>query len=545
VVVWRGAALEPVPALGRHSCSAVYADNRGRQWVGFTSGGVAVVDAAGAVERHDEAEGTTGGVLAIHGDRSGAVWVITRSGLNRYQDGRVVTLTQNNGPFANLLASLLEDDEGYLWVTANAGAAAVRFSPREVDRVAADPRHRIEYASYDASDGLLGDVHWQQSRSLAARAADGRLWFATGIGVAVFNPRNLPMNVRAAVPRIDQVYDDGRELPSAAGAGPPPAITNLTVSWTSVSLSDASKVSYRYRLEGHDADWTFAGSRRSASFSKLPPGQYRLRVSATNDGTWTEAALFDFVVPPPFYRTSWFVAAALLLVSAVVASAWQLRLRGVRGQHALVMSERARVSREIHDTLLQNLAAIGMELDTIGRELSPREVGGRDAVRRLQRQVGHSLREARDLVVALRQNGTFKSRGGLADAVRDLADNAASTRGARISVDVNGLSERQCDPDVELQLLRICQEAINNALRHGRATEIQIVIDAMPRELALTVTDNGAGFATNGGPSGHDAEQLGLLGMHERAERVGGRLTITSAPGAGTTISAIVPVEMR
>jgi signal transduction histidine kinase len=82
-------------------------------------------------------------------------------------------------------------------------------------------------------------------------------------------------------------------------------------------------------------------------------------------------------------------------------------------------------------------------------------------------------------------------------------------------------------------------------LRHGRASEIRIVIDLTPREVALKVTDNGTGFATNGGPAGDDAEHLGLLGMHERAERVGGRLTITSVPGAGTTISAIVPMETR
>ena len=547
VVIWRGPSIEHLkgPAVDRRSCSALYADGRGHQWIGFAGGGIAVAG-AGGVERHDESSGLTGGgVLAIRGDRHGGVWVITRSGLSRYQNGRFTTLTQANGPFSNLLASFLEDDEGYLWVTVNAGTAVVRFSPREVDQVAVDPRHRIEYTLYDASDGLQGDVHWQQSRGLGARAADGRLWFATGTGVSVIDPRNLPMNVRAAAPRVEQVYDDGRELPLAAAGQMPPAISSLAISWTSVSLSDASKLAFRYRLEGRDADWTFAGPRRTAAFAKLAPGRYRLRVSATNDGTWTEAALFDFAVAPPFYRTSGFIAANGLVIVGLLAAAWQIRLRAVRHQHALVIAERALVSREIHDTLLQNLAAIGMELESIGHELHPTDGGGRDAVRRLQRQVGHSLREARDLVVALRKNGTFKSRG-LADAVRELADSATARRGAHVSVHVNGREER-CPPDVELQLLRICQEAMNNALRHGRAGDIQIAIDMEPDAVSLTVTDNGSGFAIDdaGAARGAGGEHLGLLGMHERAERVGGRLTITSAPGAGTVVSAVVPLEAQ
>jgi signal transduction histidine kinase len=288
---------------------------------------------------------------------------------------------------------------------------------------------------------------------------------------------------------------------------------------------------------------TFAGPRRTVSYTRLPPGQYRFRVSATNDGTWTEAASFEFAVAPPFYRAPWFIAASVLAVLALMAAAWQLRLRALRHQHALVIAERARVSREIHDTLLQNLAAIGMELETIVHELHPAERGGRDALRRLRRQVGHSLREARDFVVALRQNGTFKSRG-LAEALRDLADHASTTRGAQVSIAVNGES-RRCDPDVELQLLRICQEAINNALRHGRASEIQIAVDVGPHVVALRVTDNGSGFAIDDSDGAADGEHLGLLGMHERAERLGGQLTISSTRGSGTIVSAVVPLEAQ
>ncbi len=148
--------FDHAPELHDRSCSSVYADRRGRQWIGFTSGGL-VMHSAGRVEQFDEEDGLAiGAVIAILEERSGAIWVMTRSGLSRFQDGRFTTVTQRNGPFADLVAAFVQDDEGYLWVGVNAGAALVRFRPGEMDRVLADPLRTIEYALYDSSDGLQG-----------------------------------------------------------------------------------------------------------------------------------------------------------------------------------------------------------------------------------------------------------------------------------------------------------------------------------------------------------------------------------------------------
>jgi signal transduction histidine kinase len=260
-------------------------------------------------------------------------------------------------------------------------------------------------------------------------------------------------------------------------------------------------------------------------------------VSATNSGTWTDATSWEFTVRPPFYRRGWFAAAASLALLVLVGAAWQLRLRAVRRQHALVLAERAHVSREIHDTLLQNLAAIGMELETIVHELGESQRSGRESLRRLQRQVGHSLREARDLVVTLRHNATLTSNG-LVESLRELAVEGSAARRAEVTIEVAG-QPRRCSPDVELQLLRIAQEAVNNARRHGRATAIRVIVEFGSDALSLRVTDDGSGFVPSGGSD--EIEHLGLLGMEERADRIGARLTITSTPLGGTTVATIVP----
>jgi signal transduction histidine kinase len=272
----------------------------------------------------------------------------------------------------------------------------------------------------------------------------------------------------------------------------------------------------------------------------VPSGNYRFRVSTTANGEWTEAARWEFSVAPPFYRTGVFITLAALGTLLVMALAWWLRLRAVRHQYALVFAERARVSREIHDTLLQSLAAIGVELETIATQLDPSQTPAREGLRRLRRQVGHCLREARESILELRHN-SMKPRA-LVDVLRELAEKTTATKGVRTEFFVTG-KPRSCLGDADVQLLRIAQEAINNAIRHGRATYIRIDLVFDKDQARVTVSDDGCGFV----PDEHDpapavGEHLGLLTMRERAARLRGHLALNSTPGRGTTIEVAVPV---
>lgn len=541
VMVWQNGTVKRFSDEPRLStaCSSIFTDSRARPWIGFAAGGVAVYE-AGSFKYFSEASGLAeGAVLQILEDRGNSVWIKTGSGISRFQDGRFTTLTQRNGPFTDQTAALIQDDEGYIWTGVSSGAALVRFRPSEMDRVAADPSHQVQYALYDASDGLQGEIARLQGRSLATRAADGNLWFVSGTSIVMIDPRRLPGSQRPVAPRIDAVTADGTAMAVASGLRLPSGVRNLAIEWTASSLNAASKLRFRYRLEGYDPDWVDAGSRRNVSYSQLPAGSYRLKVSATSDGIWTDGESWDFSVAPPFYLSPWFLALGGLTMTAGVTGAWWLRIRAVRQRYSLVFAERALVSREIHDTLLQNLAAIGMELEAVARQLDPRSSEA-DALRRLQHQAAHSMKEARDLVVALRGTGISKAPG-LVETLRGMFDHATVTRGASVSLTVEGQAQR-CAADVELQLMRICQEAVNNAIVHGGATAIHVMLAFRDTEVALRVSDNGGGFDVGAEPA-DGLEHLGLLGMQERAERIGALLTIHSTPEAGTVVEVIAPVE--
>ena len=537
---WRGGQLVPFgdgAELATKSCTVAFTDRRGRVWVGFSAGGVALYD-QGVVRAYGRSDGLPGGNIAmISEDKSGAVWVSSARGVSRFRNERFVTLTADNGPFDNIVASLIQDDDGYMWVGVNSGSGIVRFSPQEMDKVTVNSSYQVEYTSYDVSDGLQGDLHWS-SRPAAVRGGDGRLWFATGAGVAVIDPHILPASRRPTVTRIDTVSVDGRTLLPARRLVLPSGTSTLEIHYAALALSAASKLRFRYMVEGLNPDWVTAGSRRQVSYSSLPSGRYRFRVSATTDGVWTEPAVWDFSVAPPLYKTTGFFEMCVLGMALALGLTWWSRVRSMRHQFALVFAERARMSRELHDTLLQSLGAIGVELEAIAIQLDSSQRTAIDELRRLRRQVAHSVRDARESILELRSDRM--ERPGVADRLREWTSALRPGGPTEVDVAVTGHPQRY-STDIEEQLFRIAQEAIGNALRHAAARRIHVSVDCQPDVVAVRVSDDGCGFVP-GDCDPYTGEHWGLVTMKERAARVGGQLTITSSPNQGTIVATIVPV---
>jgi ligand-binding sensor domain-containing protein/signal transduction histidine kinase len=543
VMTWNGKAVsrfEDEPDLTNKPCQSMFTDSQGRVWIGLLTAGAAVYD-AGEFRFFGAREGLPRGtVLAMTEDRKGGIWLSTTTGVSRFQNGRLTSVTQANAPLADLVPVLIEDADGFIWVGVNSGAAVIRFDPTEVDKVAGNPAHQLEYALYDETDGMQqGSQTWQAGVG-GVRGSDGRLWVATGLGMTVIDPRSLPPTRRPPPPRIEGVNADGRAVSPLRDLKLPSSTSTLRIAYGTVNLSSAAKLRYRYMLEGVDDEWVYAGDVREATYSSVPAGNYLFRVSTTANGEWTEAARWAFSVSPPFYRTPGFVTLAFVGFGLMLGAAWYLRLRAVRNQYTLVFAERARVSREIHDTLLQSLAAIGVELETIATELDPSQSPAREGLRRLRRQVGHCLREARESILELRNN-SMKPRA-LVDSLRELAENTTRSKGVTTEFETTGRPQSS-SADAEMQLLRIAQESVRNAVRHGRATQVRIALSFEEDRILLRISDDGRGFV----PHEHEAvrdngDHLGLLTMRERAARVRGHIDIISSPGRGTTIETSVPV---
>ena len=302
----------------------------------------------------------------------------------------------------------------------------------------------------------------------------------------------------------------------------------------------ADKVRFRYKLEGFDNDWVEGGTRRIAYYTNLRPGSYTFRVIASNnDGVWNQTGAASVVyLRPYFYQTYWFYALGILALAVLVWRLYRFRVRGMKAQFAAVLAERTRIAREIHDNLAQEMAGISVQLEVVARTMPPGAERAKAQLDRVRMLVRHGIAEARRYVWELRSPAL--EHNDLPTALNETARRLTAETAIEAQVQVSG-TFRPLTQLVEDNLLRIGQEAINNAVKHAQAQRIVVNLVFDARRVQLMVRDDGCGFdsqVTGNGASDH----FGLIGMRERVEQIGGNLSIQSQKGSGTEVAVDVPI---
>ena len=544
---WDGSRLEPFPGRSDEGelqrINLARSDGSGRIWLGFSGGRLGYVDHDRNLHVLGPPEGMTSVHATIHAVYEGAdktIWIGGSGGLSRFQHGRVATLTQANGLPAGRVWAVVEDLQGRMWLNMERGL--VRLERGELEQAFADAAHRIKYRFYDTYDGLAG-----ASVGIigSGRGGDGTLWFVRGGGVTVVanNPALDDGRGDAALPlRIEDVVANDRPHRLDSLTSLPAGTTRVQIRYTALSLSSSDRIRFRYRLEGIDTAWVDAGTRRTAFYTNLSPGPYRFQVDASGeDGSWQAAPVaWSFSVEPAFYQTRWFsalVAAAGLLV---IWGAWRVRLRLVRQQFSLALAERARLSREIHDTLLQSLVGVALQFDAIAENLDSASVTAKEQLLRVRRHVEAYVRDARQSISDLRS--PLLEATDLVTVLREFGKRSVSDTRIRFVSSVIG-TPLENSPKIDNELLRIGQEAITNAVRHSAASQIALELRFENAAVTLRVSDDGHGFDVSC-PDAEPNKHYGMTTMRERAEELGGRLTVVSTRDRGTVVEAIVPTEV-
>lgn len=530
---WADGRQLPVdPALEGKWGRSLLTDSRGRVWIGFYNGGIGVIE-DGKLRLLSERDGLAhGSVNAIFEDGSGAVWIGTQTGLSRYRNGQLNTLSGARLP-GTIVRSITADQKGYLWLRLNSGL--IRLASEEFDKALQDPSYRPQLQLFDVSDNV-GGAGTGLTDSIA-RAADGMIWMVTATGLARFDPQRLPPPHPLPAVRIEDIVADGHRLDSRLQAHLPPRTSRLQIDYVAATLS-SSRHRYRYMLDGFDLGWIDAGLSRQAVYTNLAPGSYRFRVTAGSaDGRWSESSTtWKFVLEPAFTQTRWFYGALALAVLAAVLIGWRIRVAELRRRFALVLGERARMAGEIHDTLLQSLAGLELEVDDIASQLHPTEQRTRGRLDRVRRNIQRYIGEARQSIWDLRTLGDRD----LAMALRETGGQLAGSNGLRFQFSATGEPVR-CTAAVRDNLLQIGREAVNNAVRHAEANMIDMELVYQRDSIRLRVSDDGKGFDAKATVQSQTAH-WGLGIMRERAQRVGGQLRLDTRPGGGTKVEVTVPL---
>lgn len=549
---------QPVnPEHGAVRCFAEQDD--GSVWIGLDGGGVCRVR-DGEITRFDVRDGLAcNDVRTLHSDASGSLWIGTRGGLSRYKNGRFANITIQNGLPSNVICQILDDESGHYWMSSFGGL--FRVAKEELENCADGVVKAVNCLVCDGSGGLATLEMSEQGQPAGCRTDDGRLWFATGRGLAMVEPWDILSNSLPPPVIIEEVLVDGQGINLAAAVGKPissfdggnsdkivipPGGRQFGFRYTGLSLVNPSRVTFTYRLKGLHEDWLDGGDRRSVFYTQLPPGDYTFQVRARNaDGVWSKiGAALELRVQPHFWQTHWFRllsgagGAALLgsTIFALVRRRARRKLQVLQRQRA-VDRERARIARDIHDDIGSTLTRMVM--------LSESARGGSADANQIHKDLDEICLTGRELTLQLSEivwavSPEHDTLDSFAAYVGKYAHDYLAAGGVRCRLHIPiAFPHLALDSPIRHHVFLAFKEALNNAVKHACATCVQVSLAVSDQYFTLVVQDDGCGLSAGG----DCASGNGLSNMRTRMIDLGGRFEIESIAAGGTRLLFIVPLE--
>jgi ligand-binding sensor domain-containing protein/signal transduction histidine kinase len=536
---------EGFPSIGIH---AIVEDRDGILWIGTYGGLVKFKDEKPTV--YTTRDGLASNrIRSLYQDADGTLWIGTSDGgLTRYKDNHFTSYTVRDGLFNSGVFQILEDDHGYLWCSCNQGI--YRLSKRELNDFADGKIHQITSTVFGKADGMLNQECNGGEQPAGIKARDGKLWFPTQGGVAVVDPEAVRINSHPPPVVIESALVDrvARDLNQPLRIEP--GQTSLEIHYAGLSFIKPEQVKFRYKLEGVDHDWVDAGNRRVAYYSHLAPGTYTFTVVAANsDSVWnTTGRQLRITIIPPFWLRWWFLILCAVVIVVLIFSLYrwrvarleQSRIAQEEFSRRLIASqeqERQRIAAELHDSLGQNLLIIKNRA-LLGLTAGVAETAPVEQLHEISSTATQAIEEVRQIARNLRP---YKlDRLGLTKALESIIAQAADSSEINFSArvdSVDGLFSREA----EINLYRIVQESVNNVLKHSQATNVQLLVEREERNVRFEINDDGAGFDFEALKAENaDQRGIGLDGIAERARIIGGKHSIRSTPGKGTTIAVTI-----
>jgi PAS domain S-box-containing protein len=343
-------------SLSHNMVVSLYIDSNNTLWAGTWGGGLNQLDLKDPTSldpKHarftryqsnpdDTSTLSEDSVWTIHETADGSLWLGTQQGLNKLDPvtKKFTHYTEKQGLPNNVVLGILEDDHGKLWLTTNNGLA--QFDPRTAT-----------VKVYDSSDGLQSN---EFNSNAYYRARNGTMYIGGVNGFNQFRPENIHPNPIAPQVVLTQFQVYNKPLPVDLSGQQPIQLNYdqdfITLEFSAFDFQAPQKNQYAYMLEGFDKDWIQAGSRRYATYTNLPGGEYTFHLKASNsDGVWNETGIaIPINITPPFWRTWWFNGVLILGVVAVVAGGFRWRTNAIREQNVRLETEVAERTAELSET---------------------------------------------------------------------------------------------------------------------------------------------------------------------------------------------------
>ena len=551
-------------------------------------------------------------VRSLYVDGDGLLWVGTEGrGLARLDplawgddggahDRRIVSIRAADGLFDEVIHQILEDDAGRLWMSTNRGIFWV--AREELNAFAEGRVDHVRATAYTERDGLRNREANGGIQPAGIRARDGRLWFPTQDGIAIVDPADVTTDRDPPPVVVERVVAGDsaavpRDTPLELGVDQ----RDLEIDYTALSFLEPANIRFRYRLDPYDADWVDAGARRAAFYTRVPPGRYTFRVTASNDpGVWAGAETsLDLVFAHRFRETNGAIVLAVLSLGLVVVVGYRRRVGNLRRrelelaglvevrtadlrrnekqleQQNAQLASQTEMLAKLHEARSRLFANLSHELRTpLTLVLGPLRslLTGRYGALSEDVQGQHSLmlRNGERLLGMINQILDLSSlqAGALSLKLRtlDLVEFARTTTGAfssfaeRHGIDLQFRSETPeliCTFDPE-QFEKVLLNLLSNAVKFTeQGGTVAVEVRAAGASAEVVVRDTGVGIAPDELPRifdrfyqadssstrRHPGTGIGLALAKELVELHGGEILAQSTPGTGSTFTVRLPLS--
>ncbi len=463
-------------------------------------------------------------ILAVYEARSGDMWFGTMQGLSRLRkedrDRPVFAkYFMKDGLPNDVIYSILEDSGGNLWLSTNYGIS--RFDPEAET-----------FKNFDVRDGLHGN---EFNTGTFCSTEEGTFIFGGVDGASEFHPDSLrdssfnPPVILTGFNIFDKPAELDRSISNTEEITLSYKDNYFSFEFASLDYSKPDRNRFEYILEGLDREWTNAGTRHFAGYTRVDPGKYVFKVRGTNgDGVWSEhLASVRIIITPPFWKTWWFITLVILATASGIAALITYRVKQLLAIERL----RSKIAADLHDDIGAGLTEISIMGEIISSKLPPdSKTIVTSEIERIGTTSRHLINSMSDIVWLVNPH-----RDSLYDLISRLGDSYKETL---FACDINfrtqnleSLKNVRLSMEYRQNLFLIFKEAVNNSLKYSGAAEISLNVELSGRKLVMQIVDDGNGFDTGQARDGN-----GLRNMQERAGKIGGVLRIESASEKGTTI---------
>ena len=585
VEYWRNEVNNP-QSLSYNDVWMLYQDRKGRIWIGTNGGGLDLFDEAKEntfyhwkADKKNESGLSSNSIYSIcesinrnSSEEQTVLWIGTANGLNKFTikndtvssnfsdlNVEITSYTVNDGLPDNAIESILEDENGNLWMGTSSG-----ISFFNVDK--------NTFTNFNNADGLNGSP--TNSNSAIITKA-GIMLFGCTKGLNYFNPDKISQSSYSPPVRITdfQIFNQPLNLRSNSPLKQSIIYTkeiilnynqnDFSFEFTALDYNAPELNQYAYMLEGFDDEWIFSGTRRFVTYTNLDAGEYIFRVKATNsDGVWNKTDTYlSIIINPPFWATWWAYSIYILLFIAglYILRATEMKRRRKkeeerlrREREAALLREaklkavtieqekelekqkiRNRIAQDLHDEIGSNLSSISLMSDLIQKteKADPESI---TKIKRIHKVAKDSSQAMRDIVWI-----TNPSSDNLKDLITKMNEVANDMlAGINWKFDFpEETSKIHLSPETKRNVFLIFKEALNNIIKHSEAKNAVLRLKISDKNLLLAIKDNGKGFNAASGFSGN-----GLKNMGNRAKEINGILKLNSSPGKGTTLALAVNI---